>query len=47
VARRQGFYIYTIASDSGVLYVGVTSSLVVRVAQHKENSPWLGAENTA
>jgi putative endonuclease len=30
------FYVYLLASESGVLYVGVTSSLLRRVGEHKE-----------
>jgi putative endonuclease len=29
-------YVYSMASKSGVLYLGVTSNLPVRVGQHKE-----------
>jgi putative endonuclease len=36
VARDGAFYTYMMASHSGVIYVGVTNNLVVRVAQHKD-----------
>ena len=36
MARDGSFYTYLMASDSGVLYIGVTNNLVVRVAQHKD-----------
>jgi len=36
MARDGSFYTYMMASDSGVLYVGVTNNLAVRVAQHKD-----------
>jgi putative endonuclease len=36
MARDGSFYTYIMASKSGVLYVGVTNNLAVRVAQHKE-----------
>jgi putative endonuclease len=38
VGRDGAFYTYIMASASGVLYVGVTNNLVVRVAEHKEGS---------
>jgi putative endonuclease len=38
MARDGSFYTYIMASNSGVLYVGVTSNLVARVAQHKERT---------
>ncbi len=34
--RDGTFYDYIMASDSGVLYVGVTNNLQVRVGQHKD-----------
>ena len=36
MARDGSFYTYIMASESGVLYVGVTNNLVVRVGQHKD-----------
>ncbi|HTZ31522.1 MAG TPA: GIY-YIG nuclease family protein [Methylomirabilota bacterium] len=36
MARDGSFYTYIMASKSGVLYVGVTNNLVVRVGQHKD-----------
>jgi putative endonuclease len=36
MARDGSFYAYIMASESGVLYVGVTNNLIVRVGQHKE-----------
>ncbi len=36
MARDGSFYTYIMASDSGVLYVGVTNNLTVRVGEHKE-----------
>jgi putative endonuclease len=30
------FHVYLMASESGVLYVGVTSAITKRVSQHKE-----------
>ncbi|HTP69614.1 MAG TPA: GIY-YIG nuclease family protein [Dongiaceae bacterium] len=36
MARDGSFYSYIMASESGVLYVGVTNNLAVRVGQHKE-----------
>jgi putative endonuclease len=33
---EHAFHVYLMASKSGVLYVGVTGSLVKRVVQHKE-----------
>ncbi len=32
----RSFYVYILASKSGVLYVGVTNNLVVRIGRHKE-----------
>ena len=32
----KAFYIYIMASESGTLYIGVTSNLVLRVFQHKQ-----------
>ena len=37
IMRRQ-YYTYILASDSRVLYVGVTNSLLRRVHQHKSES---------
>ena len=36
MARDGAFYTYIMASESGVLYVGVTNNLAVRVGQHKD-----------
>ena len=36
MARDGSFYTYIMASKSGVLYVGVTNNLAVRVGQHKD-----------
>jgi putative endonuclease len=33
--REHAYYVYIMASRSGVLYVGVTSELEIRVKQHK------------
>ena len=33
---ERTFHVYIMASKSGVLYVGVTSGLAKRIAQHKE-----------
>jgi putative endonuclease len=35
VARTYQFFVYILASDSGTLYVGVTSNLRKRAWQHK------------
>ena len=35
MARERRYYVYIMASISGVLYVGVTGFLVTRVLQHK------------
>jgi len=35
MARPDTFWAYIMASESGVLYVGVTSDLASRVMQHK------------
>ncbi len=36
MASDRTYFTYMMASDSGVLYVGVTNNLEVRVGQHKE-----------
>jgi putative endonuclease len=33
---ERTFHVYFMASKSGVLYLGVTSNLPIRVGQHKE-----------
>ncbi len=33
---EKKYYIYIVASLSGTLYVGVTSSLIRRIAEHKD-----------
>jgi putative endonuclease len=33
---EKKYYIYIVASLSGTLYIGVTSSLIRRIAEHKE-----------
>ena len=35
MAREKRYYVYIMASITGVLYVGVTGFLVTRVLQHK------------
>ena len=37
----SGAYIYILVSHTGTLYIGVTSSLYLRVMQHKEGT-WEG-----
>jgi len=32
------YYVYILASDSGVLYTGITNNLQLRVAQHRRKS---------
>ena len=34
----SGSYIYILGSDTGTLYIGVTSNLYLRVMQHKEGT---------
>jgi putative endonuclease len=36
MARDRSFWTYIMASESGVLYVGVTNNLEVRAGEHKE-----------
>ena len=36
MSDRRVFYVYIMASDSGTLYVGVTSDIEGRVMQHKQ-----------
>ena len=35
MARARAYFIYIVASKSGVLYVGSTSDLVRRIYQHR------------
>ncbi len=34
----SGSYIYILGSDTGTLYIGVTSNVYLRVMQHKEGT---------
>jgi putative endonuclease len=36
--REYNFYVYIMASKSRTLYIGFTSALGIRVAQHKEGT---------
>ena len=38
MSDRRVFYVYIMASDSGTLYVGVTSDIEGRTFQHKSGS---------
>ena len=40
MAREKRYYVYIMASISGVLYVGVTGFLVTRVLQHKSGETY-------
>ena len=37
--REYHFYVYIMASRSRNLYIGLTNSIFVRVAQHRESRP--------
>ncbi len=37
VKRTYTFYVYIVASKSGVLYIGFTNNLMRRVAEHKRD----------